>query len=144
MIARVAAILIVTAAALFAIDKACVEPLRCARAAHRESAAELSTCACGASNVEVCTAKATLLAVGGDAKSAVAMWREALEVDRRPEIYFALGMDALDAFDRRAGVEALAWACSFDPRRLKDIPYDDVRSEVTQRIVAGRGRDWIR
>jgi hypothetical protein len=144
VIARAAGMLLVVAAALAALRAWTLEPLRCARAAWRESAAELRDCDCTPLTVDVCTARGTSYAVSGDAKRAIVEWRRALDLARRPEIYFALGMDALDAFDRPTAITNLTRACAFQPSRLADIPYADVRSEVRERIRAAYGDDWLR
>ena len=53
-------------------------------------------------------------------------------------------MTELHALQRAAAVDNLTRACAFDPARLADIPYQDVRDEVGQRIRAVYGDDWLR
>ena len=120
-IARVAALLVLLAATAYALHRWTLLPLRCSRAATRGAAALASS-----------RDDATRL------RTAIAENSRALTLDRRPEIYFALGMSHLHALDRPAALEDLTRACAFDPARLAHIPYEDVRREVEGRLRGAR------
>ena len=164
VIGRIAAALVIVVAAAWSLERWTFMPLRCARAAwhgaraieaaenqgdaavHRAARnvrANLSGCECTATH-EVFFTLAGVSATLGEPRSAMAEYGRALEIDRRPETYFELGMTATDAFDARAAIENLTRACAFDPRRIADIRFQDIRSETTRRIRAAYGDDWIR
>lgn len=78
-----------------------------------------------------------------DPRSAIAEYERALEIDRRPEIYFRLGMAQLAALDHSAAIASFSRACAFDPALLQDIPYGDVRRAVELRLNATYSPNWI-
>ncbi len=80
---------------------------------------------------------------GGDLQTAIADYRRALEIDRRPEIYLHLGLAQLDAPDRAAAIESLVRACAFDPSRLGAID-DNLRPEIKELLRARYGEEWVR
>jgi len=148
---RAAALLLVLAAA-YALDRWTLRPLGCARAAGRGARAlEASSRRAAAvrESLRDCEgAEAFFIRAGasrlmGDSRSAIADYRRALELDRRPETYFGLGLAELDALDRPAAIDDLARACAFDPALLADIPYDDVRRETERRVRAAYGDAWL-
>lgn len=162
---RVVALLLLGAATGWALHRLVILPMRCARTASlganaldaganlspfaqqflatrvRES---LAGCAC----VTAREAHIAFIAGGvssklGDYTSAIAEYQRALATERRPEIYFGLGMAQLNAMQRAAGVESLTRACTFDPSRLADVPYQDVRDEIERRMRATYGPGWV-
>jgi hypothetical protein len=74
---------------------------------------------------------------------AVRSYQDALAIDRRPEIYFGLGTEQLQAGWRDAGMNSLFQACSFDPRLLDMIEDGQARVEVRKRLVAAYGESWL-
>lgn len=79
----------------------------------------------------------------GDARAAIARFQRALRVDRRPELYMGLGVAFMESGDERGAIDSFARAVEFDPSRLAQVPYDDVRLLVKQRVVAARGAGWM-
>ncbi|HYM61680.1 MAG TPA: hypothetical protein VEZ11_12405 [Thermoanaerobaculia bacterium] len=157
VVLRVAAAMLLAGAAAYTLDRLCVEPLRCARAAsagatsldalvrsddlNRRVAytilANLRPCEClTPSDTRILATRGAAFAVAGDARSAIADYRAALATERRPEVYLELGLAQLDAFDRAGAIDSLTRACAFDPSRLSDIPYEEIRNEVKRRFVA--------
>ena len=159
-VARVVALVLLAVATGYALERWVVHPLRCSRAASFGAAAleaaesraaalniraELESCTCvSPPDAIIPVARGAAAMVEGDARRAVAEYQRALAIDRRPEIYFQLGLAQLEARDRAAGIESLARACAFDPARLADIADADVRREVRQRLALAYGRDWVR
>ena len=159
---RMAAAAIVTAAALAAIERWAIDPIRCARASARASRALDASSGESAARRAAVEARSALLdcesapshevyvtlgrahEILGERQSAMAAYRRALRYERRPETYFAIGMVALDSLDRPTAIENLARACAFDPRRLAHIEYDDVRRETELRVRQTYGDDWLR
>lgn len=162
---RIAAMLVVIAATVVALDWFVALPLRCSHAAS-VGAAELDNAGevvdertarlvrrVGASLQDcdsVTPPDALIFFVrgaaeqgGGDVPTAIADYRRALEIDRRPEIYLHLGLAQLTASDRAAGLESLVRACTFDPSRLGALD-DSTRREVKGIIRARFGADWMR
>jgi tetratricopeptide (TPR) repeat protein len=149
---RVAALLLVLAAA-YALDRWTLLPLGCAHAAGRGSRALEANSRRAATvreSLRDCeSAEALFIRAGasrlmGDPRAAIADYRRALDLDRRPETYFGLGLAELDVLDRPAAIDAFMHACAFDPARLADIPYDDVRRETERRVRAAYGDAWLR
>jgi tetratricopeptide (TPR) repeat protein len=79
----------------------------------------------------------------GEPEKAIASYRRALSVDRRPEIYFALGMAQLEALHHDDAIDSFVQAGVFAPAQLAEIPYDTVRAEAERRIRSSYGNDWI-
>jgi tetratricopeptide (TPR) repeat protein len=153
---RALALVLLAAATLAAIHRWTLQPFRCARAAvqggaaldraqsradsvklrvAREVRAGLGPCECvSPTDVRVFYTLARASATLGDHRGAIAGYRRALAIDRRPEIYFALGMAYLETHDRSAAVENFARAAAFDPARLEDIPFGEVREETKARM----------
>ena len=82
-------------------------------------------------------------AFAGDPFGAIAAYRSALSIDRRPEIYIDLGRAQLDAHDRRAAMKSFATAGTFSPAILERIPDDSLRQEVVREINETHGGNWI-
>jgi tetratricopeptide (TPR) repeat protein len=159
-IMRLAAVALLVCATAYAVHRWCWRPFRCAAvvssgaaaleaAEHRSDAdrqrvarsvqTNLRRCECSSPELDMRTyfALAEASAAMGDYRGAIADYERALAIDRRPELYFALGMAYLNALDRPAALHNLTRACAFDPARLADIPYPDIREETARR-VAGR------
>ena len=81
--------------------------------------------------------------IGGDPRGAIAEYHRALSIDRRPEIYFRLGIAHLELLDRAAALEHFTRACAFRPALLDDIPYEEVRRETRARIVTRYSEAWL-
>ena len=148
-IVRFAGLMLLAAATTYALYRVVYLPLHCARAASIVAAAvetnptprtaarvrdALRPCEC----VRDREAHIDFILGGvstalGDDRAAIAAYQRALTIERRPELYFALGMAQLRALDRAAAIESLARACAFDPAWLAEIPYPDVREEVRTR-----------
>ncbi len=71
---------------------------------------------------------------------ASAMYREALKYDRRPELFFNLGLVELEMRRRQSALLALSKACSFDIFYANDIPDVNLREEVFAAVYAERER----
>ena len=142
MIRRAALLLLVIATA-YALHRVVIVPIRCARAA--TNFRSLDGCGCvTAREAHIDFIRGGMAARRGDHLAAIDDFNRALQVEPRPEIYFALGMSELAVFERKGALSHLTTACKFDPRRLADIPYGDVRAEVERRIRADYGERWIR
>jgi tetratricopeptide (TPR) repeat protein len=72
--------------------------------------------------------------LSGNIVTAAAMYETALRFDRRPEIYFDLGLMQLDLARTADAEESFVQAGSFDPYTILEIPPDDVRNRVMQRV----------
>ena len=164
--ARVVVAAAIIGAAFYAIERVSLAPLRCARAATvgaaglarieflndhtkfraaRAVAGSLDGCDClSPSRSRALAVRAAAFRTAGDHKAAVATYEQILAMDRRPEIYFALGLSHLAAFDRASALDSFERACEFDPKRLRKVPYDELREEVERRLVAKHGADWVR
>lgn len=158
---RVAGVTVLLAATGWSLHRWALLPLECSRLATRGTAAlhiaekqsdylrrrvaasvqsSLAGCACiSPPNVQIHAALARAAAARGDDRAAIAEYRRALRIDRRPELYFGLAMAELRTADRAAAVDAFTRACAFDPARLAYIPYDDVREEIARRLRALEG-----
>jgi tetratricopeptide (TPR) repeat protein len=152
--ARMGGLLLLVAATVYSLARFVYLPLRCARAASMVATTpraaarlrdDLRGCECvTAREAHVPFILGDALATLGDDRGAIAEYERALTIERRPEIYFALGMAQLRALQRAAALDNLTRACAFDPARLADIPYQDARDEVERRIRSAYGDDWVR
>jgi tetratricopeptide (TPR) repeat protein len=114
------------------------------RAAARLAEGDLQQCEClERTDFKIPFARGIAYRYRGDTQSAIREFRHALSVDRRPEIYLALGLTQLDVIDRPGAIESFVAAGSFAPARLDEIPYADVRQEAKQRVRAAHGADWV-
>lgn len=149
---RIAGLLVLVAATAYSLHRFVLLPLRCSRAASmganalesaerrpdydRRRAAvsvreSLRGCDCvSPANVQIFMTRGGASAALDDHRAAIADYQRALTIDRRPEIYFALGMSYLQILDRPAAIRNLRRACAFDPSRITAIPYEDVRAEM--------------
>ena len=69
----------------------------------------------------------------GRLPDAVRMYKTALAYDRRPEIYYNLGIVELQLQQRPAAMADLLTAVRFSRMYMSDLP-DDVRNELTELI----------
>jgi tetratricopeptide (TPR) repeat protein len=149
---RIAGLLLLLAATAYSLHRFALLPLRCSRAAslgaialetaerrpdydRRRVAASvresLRGCDCiSPANVQIFLTRGGASAALDEHRAAIAEYQRALTIDRRPEIYFALGMSYLQVLDRPAAIRNLRRACAFDPSRITAIPYEDVRAEM--------------
>lgn len=160
---RCAGLLLLIAATVYALDRWTITPLRCghsaslgAAALDRESApfqarrlagqirADLQDCACVTPpDASIPMTLGAAAEASDDPRTAIAEYQRALQLDRRPEIYFHLGLMQQETLNRSAALESIVRACAFDPARLADIPYEDMRKETEQRLRAMYGPGWV-
>jgi tetratricopeptide (TPR) repeat protein len=69
----------------------------------------------------------------GRREEAAAAYREALVIEKRPEIYFQLGTTLFEDGRVQDSVEEYARACRFQPSLLSEVP-QPVRDEVESRL----------
>lgn len=155
-IATLALLMVGTGAA---IARWVIHPLRCSRdasfgaaaleanetrAAARGIRADLTSCTCVTPpDALIPVARGAAAKAEGDPRTAIAEYQHALEIDRRPEIYFQLGLAQLEAGDRPAAMESLVRACAFDPARLADIYDVEIRRETKQLLLRRYGSAWM-
>jgi tetratricopeptide (TPR) repeat protein len=165
LIARGVAFLLLLVATTYSIDRWVIRPLRCTYTAstgadaldHSVPAdykttrlallirADLAGCTCvSPPNAIIPMTLGAAAEASGDLRAAIAEYQRALLIDRRPEIYFHLGLVQLETLDRTSAFENIMRACAFDPSRIADIPYEDLRLQTEQRLWAAYGPDWIR
>jgi hypothetical protein len=157
-IVRIMGLLLLMAATAYSIERFVLLPLRCSRAAMAAEAelvraaaqpeyvarraarrvlGTMAGCEClSPRNTQVLADVARASSLLGDDRSAVAAFERALAVDRRPRLYFQLGMARLRMLDRAGAVADLARACAFDPSLLDYIEDDDLRRETEERLRA--------
>jgi tetratricopeptide (TPR) repeat protein len=161
---RVAALFLLIVATGYSLDRYALRPLHCVHTASvgtatlgtmtirdnrtqplaRRVRAELEGCDCvSPPDAAIPIALASAAEATADLPAAIAEYERALLIDRRPEIYFQLGLLQLDSRDHSAGIEHIVRACAFDPARLSDVPYAEVRWETEQRLRATYGPHWI-
>lgn len=162
---RAVGLLLVIAATGYALDRWALRPLRCGYAASVGAAtlvqrqqsdyqtrrlaaqirADLEGCACvSPPDARIPMTLGAAAEAIDDTHTAITEYQRALLIDRRPEIYFHLGLTQQETPDRAAAIDNIVRACAFDPARLADIPYDDVRQETERRIRGTYGPDWVR
>ncbi|MGZ8853582.1 MAG: hypothetical protein ACXW2X_09310 [Thermoanaerobaculia bacterium] len=167
VMARVASLLLLVAATRYSLDRWALTPLRCIHAATvggveldaaagqqshyrtqvlaRRVRASLQGCNCvSPPEVAIPFALGAASELTGDPRSAIVEYERSLLIDRRPEIYFRLGLAQLAVLDHSAAIENLTRACAFDPALLSEIPYPGIRQETKERLRATYPPDWIR
>jgi tetratricopeptide (TPR) repeat protein len=165
VILRAIALLLLCAATVYAIEHWTLDPLRCTNAAStgaamlergdpadyrtRRAAHQLRTdlegCQCvSPPDVDIPTARAAAAEVDGDRVAAIVEYQNALRIDRRPEIYFQLGLLQHETGNDNDAMNNLVRACAFNPALRSDIPDDALRLETQRRVRAAYGEDWIR
>jgi tetratricopeptide (TPR) repeat protein len=103
----------------------------------RHAIAELQPCvAVCPTDVDMYMTLAAHDRVLGRLQHAADMYHQALSYDRRPELFFNLGMVQLQLNQRDAALIALTQACSFSIEYAGDIPDPDLREEVLQAVRA--------
>jgi hypothetical protein len=113
-------------------------------AAARQAESSLRACEClERTDFKIGFARGNALHTLGDNDGAIREFRVALAVDRRPELYLALGLAQLDALDGAGAIDSFVAAGTFAPARLDEIPYNDVRSETKRRIRETHGQKWV-
>lgn len=163
-ITRGVALLLLVAATVYTLDRWTLKPLRCGHAASLGAAAldragqsafqtrraahqiraDLQGCDClYPPDASIPMTLGAAAEASDDPHAAITEYQRALLIDRRPEIYFHLGLAQQETLDRDAAIENIVRACAFDPARLADIPYDDVRKETEQRLRVAYGADWV-
>ena len=164
VIARGLALLLLVAATGYSLDRWAFRPLRCTYAASTGASAldreeqtdygtrrlalriraDLEGCQCvSPPDSRIAMTLGAAAEASGDPRTAIAEYQRALLIDRRPEIYFHLGLAQQETLDRAAAIDNIVRACAFDPARLSDIPYDEVRKETEQRLRDTYGPDWV-
>lgn len=76
----------------------------------------------------------------GRLQHAADMYGQALKYDRRPEIYFNIGMVQLEMNQRDAALATLTKACSFSIEYADDIPDPTLRDTVVSAVRAQQER----
>lgn len=148
-------ILGITAATLFALYEQCVVPSRCnieekrlqvrtselislqqsgtlylsERAASLAARARRHLQACP-SNLNLYLIAAANETVAGRNEAALDLYQRALEIDRRPEIYFNIGLTMLDLGLQHDAVRILGRAGMFAPQFITEIPDPIIRAEA--------------
>ncbi len=161
---RGAALLLLVAATIYALNRWALIPLRCSYTASigaatldlaeqsghksarlaREIRDDLKGCDCvSPHDVAIPMTLAATAEACNDLPTAITEYQHALQIDRRPEIYFHLGLIQYETLDHRAAIENIIRACAFDPARLADIPYDDARQETKRRLEEAYGAEWV-
>ena len=74
---------------------------------------------------------------------AAAAYEKALRIDRRPEIYFNLGIVQLEMKHREKARTNFISAVTFAPRMIEEIPDITIREEVKAEITRTLGPDWL-
>jgi tetratricopeptide (TPR) repeat protein len=164
LVVRGIALLLLVTTTGYALQRWIFKPLRCsfeasvgARALEQSEAAndqtrrlahslraDLADCGCvSPPDVTIPMARGAAAEDDGDRATAITEYQRALEIDRRPEIYSLLATLHHETGDHAAAIDNLTSACTFDPKRLRDIS-PDLRIETEQRIRSRYGVDWIR
>ncbi len=101
----------------------------------RENIDRLAPCRTGMPwNVETRVLTATNYAILGNDEEALRIYKDALRVDRRSEIYYNVGVELLKLGRVDEAMEPLTIGCLFDTTRLAALP-DDVRQRVIDRML---------
>jgi len=160
-ILRVFALLLLITGTAYAINRWTLQPLRCGHAASlgaealdlssqsvyqtaRQVRADLHDCECvSLPDASIPLTLAAAAEASDDPRAAIIEYQRALQRDRRPEIYFQLALAQQQTLNHPAALDNLLRACAFDPARLKDIPYDEMRKETEQKLRDRYGADWV-
>jgi tetratricopeptide (TPR) repeat protein len=81
--------------------------------------------------------------MAGDYLSAMTMYERALRFDRRPELYFDLGLMQLELGKVADAEESFVQAAFFDPYTILEIPPEDVRNRVMDRVGKDHYLEWL-
>ena len=74
---------------------------------------------------------------------AAEMYRRALRYDRRPELYFHLGLMEINLGHRQAGIDMLIRAALFNPFLIQEIDENEIREKVEKAVHARRYLPWL-
>jgi hypothetical protein len=88
----------------------------------RRNIARMTPCLACSGDVNRAMVYAANLRFMGRQQEAIAVYRDALRYDRRPELYLNLGQTLLDVGDETEGMRTLITACKYDPDLVADIP----------------------
>lgn len=88
----------------------------------RQNVARLMTCMSCADDVNRAMVLAANLRFMDRGPEAIAVYRDALRYDRRPELYLNLGQTLLDLGDEEEGMRVLTTACLAAPNLVDYIP----------------------
>jgi len=109
------------------------DPMQTSRNAH-ENLAALEPCLDAAPhNIALYMLAAANQRLIGREADAATMYRRALQYDRRPELYYNLGVVELQLHQRDAAIADLLTAVSFSRAYLHDLPVD-VQAEVSDAL----------
>lgn len=162
---RAIALLLLGAATVYAIERWTLDPLRCThvasigaamleggesadyrirRAAH-QLRIDLERCRCiSPPDVGIPMTRAAAADVDGDRATAIIEYQNALRIDRRPEVYFQLGLLQHETGHDDDAVNNLVRACAFNPALFAEIPDDALRINIQRRVRDEYGEKWIR
>jgi hypothetical protein len=162
--ARAVALLLLIAATGYALGRWAVKPLRCTYAASTGVAvidasppgdpnakrvalttrSALKQCDCVTPpDAIIAIARAAAASANGEPGAAISQYRQALLIDRRPELYFQLSLLQHEVLDHEGSVDSMVRACAFDPATINGIPFADLRQQTEQRLREKYGADWI-
>jgi len=165
VILRTIALLLLGAATVYAIERWTLDPLRCTHAASTGAAMleggesadyrmrraahqlriDLERCRCiSPPDVGIPMTRAAAADVDGDRAAAIIEYQIALRIDRRPEIYFQLGLLQHEIGRDDDAMNNLVRACAFNPALLAEIADDALRSDIQRRVRGEYGAGWIR
>jgi hypothetical protein len=165
VILRAIALLLLGAATVYAIERWTLDPLRCTHAASTGAAMldhanpadyrtrraaqqlrnDLEDCKCvSPPAVGISMTRSAAAEVDGNRVAAIAEYQNALRIDRRPEIYFQLGLLQHETGNDNDAMNNLVRACAFNPALLADIPDEALRINIQSRVRGEYGEDWIR
>ncbi|MCU1227893.1 MAG: hypothetical protein JWO97_777 [Acidobacteria bacterium] len=106
----------------------------------RENHRLLSQCtSCETENVNVHLLAASNWSARGDGEMAVREYTNALRYDKRPELYFNLGMAQLDRGRFEEATVSLETAGFAQFSSIEDIPPGTIHDEVYRRVIAVYG-----
>lgn len=112
------------------------------RARQNIAAAEVYLDMRGIHNTGLYMATAANYRLVEDFDHAAAMYYEALRFDRRPELYYNLGITEVSRGRRQQGIDILIRASMFNPFFIQDITDGEVRSKVEDVVHARRFLPW--
>lgn len=160
---RLAAVVVIVAFAGYAIDVLVARAWRCnivkkraqtrtlglldipfgpaiARVAHRQIADEMRCLATCPTDVDTYMTIAVAQRIVGRQQGAVEMYRTALQFDRRPEIFFNLGIVLLQLNDVEGARTAFLDACRFNIDLANQIPDPKFGDSIARAVRAERAR----
>jgi tetratricopeptide (TPR) repeat protein len=161
---RITVTVIVVVGAIAAANRYCLEPYRCRATVERVAkmsqrlnvSSDLAVHIQARDNLELlqkcesaCSTNAEFYMLKAENETALerydaalATYRRALEVDRRPELYLQAGLMQLQLGETREATETLLTACRFNYTMSGDLP-DPLRAEIQARLAAERN-EWLK